>query len=80
MTFSPNNNALTSGAAINLRLGSRGACVCVQPLLIQKDYMHYKIELFSLDSVLETELDFSSCPQNALSRLNAIYYSCIKLI
>lgn len=82
MPFSPNNNALTRGAAINLRLGSGGACVCVcvQPLLIQKDYMHYKIELFSLDSVLETELDFSSCPKNALSRLNTIYYGCIKLI
>lgn len=30
--------------------------------------MHYKIELFSLDSFLETKLDFSSSPKNAPCR------------
>lgn len=64
--LSPNNNTLTSAAAINLRSGCSAIELCVLSLLIQKDYMDYKTELFYLDSFLETKLDFSSWPKNVL--------------
>lgn len=64
--LSPNNNTSTSVAAINLRSGCSAIELCVLSLLIQKDYMDYKTELFYLDSFLDTKLDFSSCPKNVL--------------
>lgn len=64
--LSPNNNTFTSAAAINLKSGCNAMELHVLSLLIQKDYMDYKTELFYLDSFLKTKLDFSSCPKHVL--------------
>lgn len=64
--LSPNNNTFTSAAAVNLKSGCSAMELRVLSLLIQKDYMDYKTELFYLDSFLESELDFSSCPKHVL--------------